>query len=332
MLTNENEKKSGFFVCEKCNFKTVRKDQYIRHTMTRKHKMLTNSDFFLEKKSLAQLVCECGKVYKHRQSLSIHKKKCIYISENNKNKLQNDNKFNLQNDNKINDIKNDNSCNEYNDISKNKNIIDNNLDYKSMFFNIIKENRDFKDLLITQQHQIIEQQRQISELIPKVGNNNIKQKFNINIFLNEQCKDAINMDDFLKQINVSLQQLDITKQKGLTEGLSNVFIENMNKLSVYERPLHCTDTKRETLYIKENNVWEKDYDKSRIKAALKSASNTQYKNMKKWLDYNPDYMDNQEKQDYFINMVRNCSKNIDDIDDKIIKRICSTNYIKDILI
>ena len=117
---------------------------------------------------------------------------------------------------------------------------------------------------------LIKQQDQIGELIPKVGNNNtnIKQRFNVNIFLNEQCKDAINMHDFIKQIEVSLDNLLTTRDKGLSEGISNVFIENMNKLSLYERPLHCTDLKRETLYIKDNNVWEKDGDKSRIKSSI----------------------------------------------------------------
>ena len=105
----------------------------------------------------------------------------------------------------------------------------------------------------------------------------------------------------------------------------------MNKLSVYERPLHCTDTKRETLYIKENDIWEKDGDKTRIRAAIKQASARQYKTMQKWIDMNPDYMENPDKQQYFIDMVRNCGKNIEDIDDKIIKRICSTSYIKDVL-
>jgi hypothetical protein len=139
------------------------------------------------------------------------------------------------------------------------------------------------------------------------------------------------MDDFLKQITVTLENLDITKSRGLTEGLSNVFIENMNKLSVFERPMHCTDAKRETLYIKENDTWEKDNDKSKIRDAIKSVSATQYKNMKQWMDANPDYMDDPDKQDYFIHMVKNCGKSINDIDDKIIKRLCLSSYIKDIM-
>jgi len=308
MLPKKVPKSSENFSCEKCKFVTSRKSQYDRHLLTRKHKILTHTDASAKKSSACEYVCECGKLYKHRQSLFIHKKKCDYLGD-------------------------EVSVKDIDDMVELSRDIEENQDYKGMFYRIMKENSEFKNLLITQQKQIIEQQIQIGELIPKVGNNNnnIKQKFNINIFLNEQCRDAINMDDFLKQIEVSLQQLDLTKTKGITEGLSNVFIENMSKLSIYERPLHCTDAKRETLYIKENDVWEKDNDKTRIKAAIKYASMTQYKTMQKWIDANPDYMDYPDKQEYFINMVKNCGKNIEDIDDKIIKKICTTSYIKDIL-
>ena len=250
-----DKKSSKNFYCENCNYITSKQSQYDRHLMTRKHKILTNTDTKNEKSSLPEQVCPCGKVYKHRQSLFTHQKRCNFIIE----ELSKD--ISSNNVNKSTDI----------DIPEE---FRENQDYKEMFFKIMQENSEFKNLLITQQRQIMDQQKQIGELIPRVGNNNnntLKQRFNINIFLNEQCRDAINMDDFLKQIEVSMQQLDLTKTKGITEGLSNVFIENMNKLSVYERPLHCTDTKRETLYIKENDMWEKDGDKSRIRAAIKTS-------------------------------------------------------------
>ena len=199
-----------------------------------------------------------------------------------------------------------------------------NVDYHSMIIKLIDQNAEFKNLLIKQQDQI-------GELIPKVGNNNtnIKQRFNVNIFLNEQCKDAINMHDFIKQIEVSLDNLLTTRDKGLSEGISNVFIENMNKLSLYERPLHCTDLKRETLYIKDNNVWEKDGDKSRIKSALREISSAQFRSVKKWMDDNPDYEKDESKQEEFINLIRNCSENIDSVYDKIIKRLCNNSYLKE---
>ena len=176
---------------------TSKQSQYDRHLLTRKHKILTNTDTINEKSSLPEQVCPCGKVYKHRQSLFTHQKRCNFIIE----ELSKD--ISLNNPTKSTDI----------DIPEE---FRENQDYKEMFFKIMQENTEFKNLLITQQRQIMDQQKQIGELIPKVGNNNnntLKQKFNINIFLNEQCRDAINMDDFLKQIEVSMQQLDLTKKK-----------------------------------------------------------------------------------------------------------------------
>ena len=204
----------------------------------------------------------------------------------------------------------------------------------------MQENSNIKDILVKQYETMQNQQRalenqhqQLQELIPKVGNNNtvnnVKQKFNINIFLNEQCRDALNIDDFIKQINISLDSLEVTKTKGLGEGLSNLLIENINKLSVYERPLHCTDSKRETLYIKDNNVWEKDDGKTKIKSKLKDLSKIQYKNVKQWIDANPDYMDNPEKQEYFIDLVRRCSSNLEEIDSKVIKKVCNNVNLRD---
>ena len=208
---------------------------------------------------------------------------------------------------------------------------------------LITENNDIKNLLITQQKQLIEQQKQLGEqqkqlfqMVPKMGNNitnnntaNIKQKFNINIFLNEQCKDAINMNDFIKQIQLTLDNLDFTKQKGLCEGLSNIFIENMNKLSLYERPVHCTDTKRETLYIKEEDGWEKDKNKSKIKDAIKSLNKTHFKLIKEWMDENPDFKENESKQDYFARILKECGANLDNISDKVVKKICNNSHLKD---
>lgn len=282
------------------------------------------SSHFTSFTSHDKFICECGREYKHRSSLCKHRLTCIFLIKQNLNNIINEDKVTII-DNKLQPTKN---IEEKDDLSK------------DLIVKVLKENSDIKDILVkqfetmqNQQRALENQQQQLQELIPKVGNNNtvnnVKQKFNINIFLNEQCRDAINIDDFIKQINISMDNLELTKNKGLSEGLSNLLIENINKLSVYERPLHCTDSKRDTLYIKDNNVWEKDDDKSKIKAVLKDLSNMQYKNVKQWIDANPDYMDNPEKQEYFIDLVRRCSSNLEDIDNKVIKRICNNINIKD---
>ena len=312
MLTKKVPKSTENFNCFFCDYNTSRKSHYERHIMTRKHKMLTFFENF-EKKSTDQndtiqssqyFICECGKQYKHRQSLCVHKKKCNF-----KNVSTNDNK----------EI-----------VKKNENVS------QDTILKLVNENNDIKNLLLEQQKQIVEQQKQIGELLPKIGNTinntaNIKQKFNINIFLNEKCKDAINMNDFIHQIQLTLDNLDLTKNKGLSEGLSNIFIENMNKLSLYERPLHCTDTKRDTLYIKDNNNWERDKDKSKIKDAIKNLNKNHFKLINKWVNENPDFKDIDEKQNYFAHALKTCGASIDDISDKVVKKICTSTHLKDVL-
>ena len=301
IFNDKNVAKMAYiYYCEKCDYGCNKKYNYNKHLDTAKHKIVTNTDINIDKVALKKFTCECGKNYKHRQNLFTHRKKC-----------------NFKNENII-------------DISNNDQVLlldNSNIDYKTLIFQLINENKEFKDL-------IIKQQDQIGELIPKVGNNNnntnnINQKFNVQIFLNEKCKDAINMNEFIKSIEISLQQLDITKNKGLVNGLSNAIVENMNKLSLYKRPLHCTDTKRETLYIKNDDVWEKDKDKTQIKQAIKDLSHKQYKTLFDWTKDNPDFKNNDNKQQYFAKALSAIGKQTENINDKVIKNICSNYYLKD---
>ena len=199
---------------------------------------------------------------------------------------------------------------------------------------IISDNKDeMKDLVFKLIKQNTELQQQISELIPKVGNNHNtinshnKNKFNINVFLNEKCKDALSMDEFINKIEISMKNLLTTKEKGQTQGISNIIIENMNKLSLYERPMHCTDKKRETLYVK-NNEWEKDDNKEYINKALKSVESKQLKNLNVWLEKHPNYMNNPSEQEEFAKLMSECGKSVEDGREKIIKKLCDNVYIE----
>ena len=191
---------------------------------------------------------------------------------------------------------------------------DNKDDMKDLVFKLINENQELR--------------KTITEMIPKMGNNNnnLKQKFNINVFLNEKCKDALSMDEFIDKIEISIKNLLTTKEKGQTQGISNIIMENMNKLSLYERPLHCTDKKRETLYVK-NNEWEKDENKEYINKALKNVEKKQLKNIQLWLDAHPNYMNCSNLQDEFAELLRECGKSIDDNREKIIKNLCNQVYL-----
>ena len=296
------------FYCNKCDYLTDKKCDYEKHLQTKKH----NTDIILidniEKVANKYFSCNCGKIYKHSQSLYNHKKKC-----------------NFNNDNLV------------NDSSNNSQFLQNNIT-QDVVLKLISENNDIKKLLVTQQQQLIEQQKhleeqhkQLFEIVPKIGNNTINnnQRFNINVFLNEKCKDAINMTDFIKSIEVSLQQLDFTKQNGLVNGLSKTIMDNMNKLSLYERPMHCTDVKRETLYIKDENIWSKDNNKEKIKKAIKKASGKNYNALQDWKETNPDFLTNDSKTDYFTKTITTIGKPTESIDTKVIKNLCKETYIKD---
>ena len=187
------------------------------------------------------------------------------------------------------------------------------------------------DVIKKQQDQITELTNTIKEMAPLINSNTVNnnQKFNINVFLNEQCKDAINMSDFIKSLKVNLEELDIIKENGLAEGISKTIINNMSKLSIYERPLHCTDIKRETLYIKEDNNWTKDNNKEKIKEAIKKTSSKNYNALQEWKESNPDYMNNEDKTDYFTKTISTIGKIDNNIDNKIIKNICKETYIKE---
>ena len=198
---------------------------------------------------------------------------------------------------------------------------------------LLSDNKDdMKELVLKLINQNSELQKTIHEMIPKMGNNNnnnIKQKLNINVFLNEKCKDALSMDEFINKIEISMKNLLTTKEKGQIHGISNIIIENMNKLSLYERPLHCTDKKRDTLYVK-NQEWEKDENKEFINKALKSVESKQLKNLNVWLETHPNYMNNSSEQEEFAKLMSECGKSVEEGREKIIKKLCDNVYIEKI--
>jgi hypothetical protein len=280
--------------CEFCNYYTCKKTNYERHLLTSKHNKFTNIDNIEQKK----YKCDCGKKYGYRQSLYLHKKKCKYEKEE-----------------KI-------KCEIINDT-------DNKDKLEKLIFKLVEENNEFKEI-------IKKQQDQISELIPKVGNTNNttnnnttnNNKFNINVFLNEKCKDAISINEFVSKIEISLKNLLTTKSKGIGIGINEIINENMNKLSVYERPIHCTDKKRETLYIK-NDTWTKDVDKTHTTSMLKALQSQQFKAMRKWQEAHPNYNNDEDLKHEYIILVNKCSSSLNDHEKKLFKNICENNYIKD---
>ena len=292
MTTEKTKKNEIKYFCEMCNFISFKKTDYNRHLLTSKHLRLQNSVNNTTNNNIENEIIETKKFT--CDCGKKYKHHSSLWSHKKKCKIMNNNKLSIINENTIID--------------------------------------ELKTIIIKQQTQISKQQEQLTELIPKIGNtinnNTQNNKFNINVFLNEKCKDAINITDFVKSIEVSLQQLDFTKNNGLIDGLSKTIMDNINKLSLYERPLHCTDVKRETLYIKDEDSWIKDESKEKIKKAIKKASGKNYNALQEWKNINPDFLTNDSKTDYFTNTIRAIGKPTHTIDNKVIKNLCKETYIK----
>ena len=293
MANKISENLAKKYQCVFCDFISINKSDYKRHLSTDKHKRLTNANKNTEISENQVFTCNCGRIYKHKSSLSKHKSKCQY-------------NLDLV-------IKTENKEHE------------NKEELKSLIIKIMTDSSEKMNILMNENKEL---RKQITEMIPRIGNNNntLKQKFNINVFLNEKCKDALSIDEFIDKIDISIKNLLTTKEKGQTQGISNIIMENMNQLSLYERPLHCTDKKRETIYIK-NQEWEKDDNREHINKLLKQVEKKQLQNIQKWLDEHPYYMNNEKEQNEFTELLRECSKSIDDNQEKIIKGLCNELYI-----
>jgi hypothetical protein len=259
-------------MCEICNYKTGNKKDYNKHLATGKHKKVTNDNDMITQIP-TMVTCLCGNSYKHRSGLSRHKKKCTYEEHN-------DVTEDIPLEEPINDTNSDT------DVKVLSNTI----------FELVKQNNEFKQLLI-------EQNKKMMELAGNMGNNNNNvnshNKFNLNVFLNEKCKNAMTLKDFVKSINISVQDFIETGERGFIDGISNIIVERINEMELHDRPLHCTDLKRETVYIKDENKWEKDEDNVKLRKAVKGVA---YKNERMrpvWYDSTPDVgimgTDNYEK-------------------------------------
>ena len=184
--------------------------------------------------------------------------------------------------------------------------------------NMLMENKEMREL--------------VKDMIPKIGSNNttITNKFNWQFFLNEQCKDAINLTDFVETLKLSLADLAETRQNGYISGITNIFVRGLRALELHKRPIHCSDLKREILYVKDNDTWEKDTEnKQMVKSAINSVAKRQINKIKEWEAANPNWNKTENGTQMYIEMVRNLGGCNDERDDnKIIKTIAKETIIE----
>ena len=247
------------FYCEKCDYGTCKTSNYNDHLLSKKHKNL-NKPQLINLNSKYQ--CEiCNKEHNNYSGLWRHKKKC-FIKE-----------------------KEEIAIPDYtNDIIR-KLIHENQ--------SLIEQNQEIMKLMVNQNNTISE----ISKSISTTTNNNTvngninNNKFNINLFLNEKCKDAMNFSDFMKNITVSNEDLENNAQLGFVNGISKIFMDNLKQLNICDRPIHCSDAKRETMYIKEDDKWEKEEDTKKLTSAIQDVSRKSVATLLKWQETNSDYKD-----------------------------------------
>jgi hypothetical protein len=255
IFTQKNAEK---YYCEKCDFKCSKLSNYEKHLLTPKHqntdKILTNTDA-KNATVTTQFTCGCGNEYKHRQSLFNHKKKCHMMNQ----------------------ITNDLSTEDLN-----------NQITPELIMSVLHQNKELQQMLIEQNKTIIE----LSKNNSITNNNNINshnKTFNLQFFLNETCKDAMNIMDFVDSIKLQLCDLESVGKLGYVEGISNIIVKNLNLLDETKRPVHCADSKREVMYVKDDNKWEKEnVDKSKLRNAIKCVTR---KNTKLLKDFRVQYPD-----------------------------------------
>ena len=294
------QKSSDKFCCEHCDYSTSRQSQYERHILSYKHKKITQDDetsYTKVPKSSENYYCDCGKEYKHRQGLWKHRKTC----------------------------KTDEAASPETEAMNT--VIYNQPTDKDLIMLLIKENSELKTMMMEQQNMMMKVIENGTHTNNTINNNNSHNKaFNLNFFLNETCKDAMNIMDFVESIKLQVSDLESVGELGYIEGISNIIVKNLNALDVTQRPVHCTDKKRETIYIKDDNKWEKDEEQKKMHKMIKKVADKNARLLPKFTEKYPDYKNYHSKtSDIYSKIIIEAMGGSGDNDyekeEKIIKKI-----------
>ena len=307
--------------CEFCDFKTSHIRDYNRHLKTIKHRK--KSPNWVKKEEI--LCCECGKIYKHRSGLSRHKKICLVYKE----KMlplsyhcypqKNGNNFYPIEKNEKKTKKNEKK-NEKNEKKNEKNEKNKEKDEKKIKI-LEKKVESLKTKLLEQKVESLETQLKLKEetinAYEKQGSgttNNFDNCYNnnisINVFLNEKCKNAMNLTDFVNQIKVQLEDVMYTQKHGPEQGITNILVKQLEDVPITERPIHCADVKRKKFYVKDEDEWKKTQpskemngEKGPIERCIRNLKSKQHLVMEtEWKNKNPDHETNPEKKDEYLDI------------------------------
>jgi hypothetical protein len=299
MFSNENLPAICFkYYCEKCDYGTSKKSSYDDHVSSTKHKkaMCFNENL---PKICSNFVCKnCNKKYKDNSGLWRHKKKC-----NDGEKISID----------IQEIPKSNEVEELKEFMK----------------YLMHENSDLKNMMLEQSTMMMEviKNGTVANSHNTISTNNSHNKaFNLQFFLNETCKDAMNITDFVESIKLQLSDLENVAEVGYVEGISDIIVKNLKKLDVTQRPVHCTDKKRETMYVKDEDTWEKDEENKKMHRVVKKVTDKNARLILKYKELHPDcityhsrYSDQYNK--IIVESMGGSGDNMFEKEEKIIQRV-----------
>lgn len=290
------------FNCDKCYFHCSKKSEWNRHIMTLKHqnadKRLTNADKSAPKnaKNAKLFSCDCGNTYIHRQSLHKHQIKCFNI-------VGSDNKQTIVG------------------------VVDHSSLTEKMIELIMSKNQEFLSEFMDKMVHIMPTIHNTDNSTTNMTNNN---QFNINMFLNERCKNAMNIGDFIRSLPITAQHFENTKNNGLTDTLTNMMVDGLNNMEVIERPIHCTDQKRKVMYVKDNDKWERDNNHKIITKNVSDLAKLQRTMVKLWQEENPNFKTAENLQTDFTNILFNLFTSVEENKkevSKILKAVTDTTYL-----
>ena len=301
MFSNEFVPKNPLsFYCKMCSFNTSNKKDFNRHNITKKHIVNVFQSESIEKTQKNPYECNCGKTYKDNSGLWRHKKKCLFEDK---------------------EIEENSQSNEIHEL-------------KEIMKYLMKENSEMKNMMMDQHTSTQNMMMEVIKTGTHNTNNSHNKTFNLQFFLNETCKDAMNITDFVNSIQLQLSDLEKVGELGYVDGISNIIIKNLKQLDVSKRPVHCTDKKREVLYVKDEDKWEKENTENKIiRKAIKRVSHKNILMLPHFKDAHPDCSksDSKYSDQYNKIMVESFGGPGDDDskkEDKIIKNLTKTIVIE----
>jgi hypothetical protein len=301
MASIKSLKNPDDYFCEYCHYKTSSKKDYNKHNLTAKHQKLVNASKMLVDSgnlSLKKFICNCGKSYNHDSSYYRHKKNCTYKNDNIVEKQEQD------------ETKQETTKNEIN------------FD-KELIMMLIKQNAELMEIVKNGTHNTTNNNT-------NTHTNSHNKAFNLNFFLNETCKNAMNITDFVDSIKLQLTDLMEVGELGYVEGISKIIVKNLNNLDETIRPVHCTDKKRETMYVKDQGEWTKEDDnKTKLKRAINKVADKNIRLLSQFREKYPEYNNSASKiSDKYEKMVIEVMETADEKKEKIIKNISKATTIK----